>query len=258
MKNYYKRYLVLAIIGAAIIGLAFYLLLNSYLDKEEIIVASRDLPAGTAVTEEDLSHKEYYKNSLPEKYMISGDEIIGSIINIDRKKHDYISDEMFEIQKDENIFSNLESGEAVIAIEIQYSEPILAMLKNGDVISIVSTIRDKEFLQNNNSYKASSGIEENKEPGDFELQNYIDPFENYIEINTFELSENIISIDGQIIIRDLEILYIKEDSNETSGNILINSNNKTISVYFICSLEEAPLIARLAAENKYKIIYEKI
>jgi len=258
MKNYYKRYLVLAIIGAAIIGLAFYLLLNSYLDKEEIIVASRDLPAGTAVTEEDLSHKEYYKNSLPEKYMISGDEIIGSIINIDRKKHDYISDEMFEIQKDENIFSNLKSGEAVIAIEIQYSEPILAMLKNGDVISIVSTIRDKEFLQNNNSYKTSSGIEENKELSDFELQNYIDPFENYIEINTFELSENIISIDGQIIIRDLEILYIKEDSNENSGNILINSNNKTISVYFICSLEEAPLIARLAADNKYKIIYEKI
>lgn len=258
MKNYYKRYLILAIIGAAIIGLAFYLLLNSYLDKEQIIVASRDLPAGTAVTEEDLSHKEYYKNSLPEKYMISGDGIIGSIINIDRKKHDYISDEMFEVQKDENIFSNLESGEAVIAIEIQYSEPILTMLKNGDIVSIVSTIRDKEFLQNNNSYKISSDIEETKELADFEFQSFMGPFENYIEINTFELAENIISIDGQIIIRDLEILCIKEDSNEASGNILINSSNKTISIYFICSLEEAPLIARLAAENKYKIIYEKI
>lgn len=258
MKNYYKRYLVLAIIGAAIIGLAFYLLLNSYLDKEEIVVASKDLPAGTLINDEDLEYREYYKNSLPEGYIIAGNEIVGSIINIDRRKHDYISNDMFEMRKDEDDFSSLERGEAVIAIEIQYTEPILAMLKNGDIISLISTVRDKELLSNNNAYEVSGAIEETGTSNEIEFYNHVDPYEDYIEKNTLELSENILSIDGQIIIRDLEILYIKENISENSGNILINSNNKTISMYFICNLEEAPLIARLTADSKYKIIYEKI
>lgn len=257
MKNYYKRYLVLAIIGAAIIGLAFYLLLNSYLDKEEIVVASKDLPAGTIINDEDLEYREYYKNSLPEGYVIDGEEIVGSIINIDRRKHDYISNDMFEIREDEDDFSSLEIGEAVIAIELQYTEPILVMLKNGDIVSIISTVRDKEFI-NNNAYEISNEIEESGTSNEIEFHNYIDPYEDYIEKNTLKLSDNIFSIDGQIVIRDLEILYIKENLNENSGNILINSNNKTISMYFICSLEEAPLIARLTADNKYKIIYEKV
>ncbi len=257
MKNYYKRYLVLAIIGAAIIGLAFYLLLNSYLDKEEIVVASKDLSAGTIINDEDLEYREYYKNSLPEGYVIDGEEIVGSIINIDRRKHDYISNDMFEIREDEDDFSSLEIGEAVIAIELQYTEPILVMLKNGDIVSIISTVRDKEFI-NNNAYEISNEIEESGTSNEIEFHNYIDPYEDYIEKNTLKLSDNIFSIDGQIVIRDLEILYIKENLDENSGNILINSNNKTISMYFICSLEEAPLIARLTADNKYKIIYEKV
>jgi len=257
MKNYYKRYLVLAIIGAAIIGLAFYLLLNSYLDKEEIVVASKDLPADTIINDEDLEYREYYKNSLPEGYLITGKEIVGSIINIDRRKHDYISSDMFEIRKDEDDFSSLEIGEAVIAIELQYTEPILVMLKNGDIVSIISTVRDKEFI-NDNANEVPNEIEESGTSNEIEFHNYLDPYEDYIEKNTLELSENILSIDGQIIIRNLKILYIKENLSENSGNILINNNNKTISMYFICTLEEAPLIARLTADNKYKIIYEKI
>jgi|GEM_PF-1287967 len=259
MKNYYKRYLVLAIIGAAIIGLAFYLLLNSYLDKEEIVVASKDLPAGTIINDEDLEYGEYYKNSLPEGYVTVGKEIVGSTINIDRRKHDYISSDMFEMQKDEDDFSSLEKGEAVIAIELQYTEPILAMLKNGDIVSIISTVRDKEFINNNNdAYEVPDEIEESEISNDIEFHNHIDPYKDYIKKNTLELSDNILSIDGQIIIRGLEILYIKENLSEDNSNILISSNNKTISMYFVCSLEEAPLIARLTADNKYKIIYEKV
>ncbi len=258
MKNYYRRYLVLAIIGAAIIGLAFYLLLNSYLDKEEIVVASKDLPAGTIIKDEDFEYKEYYKNSLPEGYMISGKEAVDSIINISRKKHDYISNDMFEIHKDEGDFSSLKIGEAVIAIELKYTEPILAMLKNGDTVSIISTIRDKELLGNNDMAKIYNETDKNSTLNDVDFQNFDDYRRNYIEINTLELSENIFSIDGQIVIRNLKILYIKENLSENAGNILINSNNKTISMYFICRQEEAPLIARLTADNKYKIIYEKI
>ena len=67
-KKYYSKYLILAIIGSIIIGLAFYLLLNNYLDKKEIIVASRNINAGEKVSEGDLDFKEYYKNSLHIQY----------------------------------------------------------------------------------------------------------------------------------------------------------------------------------------------
>ncbi|HEY0088523.1 MAG TPA: SAF domain-containing protein, partial [Candidatus Lokiarchaeia archaeon] len=60
MKKYYRKYLILAITGSIIIGLAFYLLLNNYLDKREIIVASRDINAGEKIGEDDLYFKEYY------------------------------------------------------------------------------------------------------------------------------------------------------------------------------------------------------
>ena len=107
MKKYYIKYLILIIIGSIIIGLAFYLFLNNYLDKKEIIVASRNLSAGEKINEEDLYFKEYYKNSLPENYLTDKEAAIGNIINIERKKDDYISKEMFGKEIKSNIFEKL-------------------------------------------------------------------------------------------------------------------------------------------------------
>ena len=82
MKNYFKRYLILAVVGAVIIGLAFYLLLNNYLDREKILVAAQDIKAGTEITIDDLDYMEFYKNSLPADYLIVGGRI-------NRKYHQY-------------------------------------------------------------------------------------------------------------------------------------------------------------------------
>ncbi|MCD4670834.1 MAG: SAF domain-containing protein [Actinomycetia bacterium] len=258
MKNYYKRYLILAITGAIIIGLAFYLLLNNYLDREKIIVAAIDIEAGTQITGDELAYKEYYKNSLPEDYLLSAEGIIGNIINIDRKENDYISKDMFgQNSQNENILSSLDDGDVVIAIKIQHSEPILDKLKNGDVISVVSTFKDKDFLlenfdigMNNSDDGASKYLSESNNAG------YLSG--SYIEMNTFNLSENIISVDGQIVIRNLEIVNLQEDMDKSNNNILINNDSKTLNLYLKCRLEEAPIIARLTADSKYKIIFEKI
>jgi len=74
-------------------------------------------------------------------------------------------------------------------------------------------------------------------------------------MNTFNLSKNIISIDGQIVIRNLEIVSLQEDTDSSNNNILINNDSRTSNLYFKCRLEEAPIIARLTADNKYKIIF---
>ena len=69
MKKYYWKYLILAIIGSVVIGLAFYLFLSNYLDREEIVIVSKDISAGEEIKEDDLNLKEYYKNSLPDNYL---------------------------------------------------------------------------------------------------------------------------------------------------------------------------------------------
>ena len=153
MKNYFRRYLILAIMGALIIGLAFYLFFNNYLDRERIIVAAQDIKAGAKLTTEDLTYMEFYKDSLPEEYSSSMDELIGNTMGIERRKGDHISLDMFDSEiKDNNIFSSLEDGGVIIAIEIQHPEPILEKLNNGDIVTIVSTTKDKDLLQE--SYKS--------------------------------------------------------------------------------------------------------
>ena len=81
---------------------------------------------------------------------------------------------------------------------------------------------------------------------------------DYIEINTFKLSKNIVSIDGQIIIRNLKIVDLQKDTGESNNGLLINNKVDSVEIYFSCGFEEAPIIARLTADNKYKIIFEKL
>jgi hypothetical protein len=257
MKNYYKRYFILATIGSVIIGLAFYLFFNDYLDKEKILVAAEDIDSGTVISGNELTLREYYKNSLPEGYLLSVDKVTGKIINIDRKKNDFISIDMFEQEKgDSGMLSELNEGDVLITIRIQHPEPILDELKKGDFISIVSTFSDDNFkLKNfksgtfNADDSADTGLAEFNYPGYFS--------ENYIKMNTIELSENIVSIDGQLIVRNLEIVNLDEDNNTSSNSILINNDTRTINLYCKCKLEEMPIIARLTAEDKYKVIFEK-
>ena len=258
MKNYFKRYLILAIAGAIIIGLAFYLLLNNYLDREKILVAAQDIKAGTRITVDDLGYMEFYKNSLPTDYLLSEEGIIGNTISIERRKGDYISIDMFDKKAESSdLFSSLENGDVIIAVEIQHPEPILKKLKNGDIVSIVSTIRDKDFLQEN--FQSGLINNENDNIAELDITSYKDhSFSSYIEMNTFPLSKNIVSIDGQIIIRNLKIVNLQKDTGESNKSLLINNEADSMEIYFRCSLEEAPMIARLTADSKYKIIYEKL
>ncbi len=266
MKKYYRKYLILAIIGSAIIGLAFYLLLSNYLDRKEIIVMSRDINVGEEIKEDDIYLKEYYKNSLPENYLTSKKDVIGKKINIERRKDDYISKDMFGKEKETDIFDSLTPGDVLIAINIQHIEPILEELENGDYVSIVSTIVDKDFIPSEyfnsmifNNSKYTNGHDYYGEEEDASNESkyfFID--EDYISKSTLELSENIILINGQVVIRNLEIVCIERNINNSNKNILINSEDNTSSVYLKCSIEEAPIVARLTKDDNYKIIMESI
>ena len=89
--------------------------------------------------------------------------------------------------------------------------------------------------------------------------NYFSTGLDYIDSTTFYLSENVIWVDGQIIVRNLEILFIEEDINNSNKNILLNNNiDNNTSIYLKCNIKEAPIVARLTKNNDYKIIVENI
>jgi len=256
MKKYYIKYLILIIIGSIIIGLSFYLFLNNYLDKKEIIVACRNLSAGEKINEEDLCFKEYYKSSLPENYITDKEAAIGNIINIERKKDDYISKEMFDKEIKSNIFEKLSPGEVVITINIQYMEPILRELRIGNCISIISTVVEKDSILSEKFVYSDNNAENNEYSN---RKNYFSTGLDYIDSTTFCLSENVIWVDGQIIVRNLEILFMEENINNSNKNILLNNNiDNNTSIYLKCNIKEAPIVARLTKNNDYKIIVENI
>ncbi len=266
MRNNYRKYLVLAIIGSIIIGLAFYLLLNNYLDKKEIVVTSRNIEAGKKINEEDLDFKEYYKNSLPENYVEDKESVIGKIINVERRKGDYISIDMFDKKTQESIFGRLAEGDVVIAINVQYEEPLLEEVRTGNCISIVSTEYEKELLypdyiqfseSSNNKYS-------NQTDGSYHIGGIKDKSINffsagdYIDSTMFNLSENIILINGQVMVRNLEVICIEKNISDINKNILLNNSNHITSIYLKCDIKEAPIVARLTKDNNYKIVIEEV
>jgi hypothetical protein len=265
MGKYYKKYLALAAIGSIIIGVAFYLLLNNYLDKKEIVIVSRDIKAGEKICKEDLELRDYCKSSLPEKFITDKKDVVGKVINIERKKDDHISYEMFNKTSASSFFDELSSGDVVIAVNVCYAEPLLKEVRAGNRVSIVSTIYDKDLI--NSDYLRPQNVNEDEylnQPGHFNCKNgivydrsNIFAGDDYINNSTFNLSENVFLINGQIIVRNLEVLRIEESISDNSS-ILINNNNKVVSIYVKCNIKEAPFIAKLTKGDDYKIVIEEI
>jgi len=268
--NYYRKYLALAILGALIIGAAFYLFLNNYLDRQEILVAAREISRGEKIEEDDLCFKEYYKNSLPGEYLVSKEEVVGNIINIDREKDDYISSVMFTDELSKNILDNLAEGEILIAINVQYPEPVLEELRVGRYISIVSTEKDQDVSEigyyntnlNNNYFESSTNASDDKYTSGTRGCNMYENINtgasrDYLDVNSFQLSRDILLVDGQWIVRNLEVISIEEYVS-SSGNMIISSSGSSISIYIKCDIKKASIIARLTQDNKYKIVIESL
>ncbi|MGM0368518.1 MAG: SAF domain-containing protein [Actinomycetota bacterium] len=243
MKNY-KRYFILAILGALIIGLAFYLFLNNFLDSEKILVFSRDIEAGETITEEDLCYKAYYKKTLPEGYLTQKAGITGKMLHMDRKKGDYASTDILEEKKDNNLVSMLEDNEVLIAIQLPSFEPILDELTAGVRISVVSARRERDGFDN---FDIGSEIKDGEKATFYN--------HDYLENNTFKLSRDILLVDKQIIVRELEILDLRRV--ETSQNTLINNSQKNTNVYLSCQISDAPYLAKIIQDGEFEIIVER-
>ncbi len=342
-----KKYLALALAGAAILGAGTYLLLNNYFERINIAVAARDIEKNSKIEEKDIRMLPYYKQALPAGYVSDKSEIMGMLIKAERRSGDPLTDGIFsgeDIEK--SMLEKLSEGEVLMAINLNYQEPLIDHLKIGNNISIVSTEKEKDV----NSYvaanqtiaetggtggttgtsgtsgnggitgtaatggtvdtvgtgeniaaadvsaitkdtasnetsgsavssAASSGVSETSNSTASESSDHIasetansttsessDPasnetsasaVESIMDLNSFSLAENIMIIDGQIIIKNLKIIDIKKTDTESNG--LVSAKNKSSWCIFIkCSLGEAPVIARITKEDRYKIFLEKL
>ena len=182
-----RKYIILAVSGALIIGIGTFLLLNSYFEKVEIIVAKTDILSGQEIEEKDIDLIQYYKNSLPAGFIEKKEDVIGKKLMCQRKAGDPVTASVFEQEPRKSIVEKLKEGEVLMALDISYTEPLIDELVVGSCISIVSTEKEKPesftAVQNNNSTAA----------------------EDYVHNDISLISENIIIIDRQLIIRNLEI-----------------------------------------------------
>jgi hypothetical protein len=250
----YKKYIAIAVIGALIIGLAAYLFLSNFLERVNVLVLSRDMETGEIVTEADLDFKEYYKNALPEGHLVYKEDAIQKSINLERKKGDFLRADMFEQKESKNILTDLMPGESIVAINIGPQEKIIQEISPGDRITIVSAEKDSDLADSifsKNIYTAN-------EDGQFQVQGTYAGIKDvdYMKNSTFDLSENITMIHGQILIKDLLVLQVKEDAPK-GGNILVSGAQEDYCIYVKCLLVEAPMLAKIIQKNNYKIVLGK-
>ena len=266
MNYSYKKYVVLAILGSLIIGIAAYLFLNSYLEKIGIIVLKENIAEGQIVKESSITTGYYLKNSLPEGYIKNKEEAVGKPIGTDRFKGDYLTMDMFKKENEGDLLKKLNPGEALISINIDLKEKITEELKINYMIMLVATEKNKEledlFYKNNLSASKLPAKEESIISGsDVNTDNFdasaageeFNNSRNYLETSTFEISENVSLVDGYLIIKNIEVLLIKNFQDKNNSLVSSSGNNLT-TIYLKCNINEAPYIAGLSSSGKYKII----
>lgn len=267
MKYSYRKYIILAVLGSLIIGISVYLFLDSYLEKAEIIVLRKNTTKGEIINEEDVSIGYFLKNSLPQGCIKNKMEILGKEINTNRFKGDYLTAEMFSKEKETDLSKNLDMEEILISMNIDSKERIIEELKANEKISVISTEKDKEmeelfyngnsdnhdslFAQNQDNTKINEKANISKNNSDF-LNNAANP-RNYLESSIINISDNISLIDGYLIIKNIEILAIKNFQSKNPG-ILTNSNSEITTLYLKCKIIESPYLAKLSSSGKYKIL----
>ncbi len=243
----YKKYLILAIIGALIIGLSIYFFLNNYFEKISVVVLVNNINKGEIIKEENLTNGYFYKQEIPMGIIKNKSELIGKEIRTDRYRGDFLTAEMLK-EKTENILTkNLKDDEAVMTINLSAKECIVPDLQIGKKIMIVSTEKEKDleniFYKNNNSFVAK---ENSSTIGVFSIKNYLNN-------NIFQISENIFLIDGFLYFKNLEIIQIKENEDKEIG--ILSKNSKPESALFVkCKNLEAPYLAKITATEKYKLL----
>lgn len=262
----YKKYIVLAVIGSLIIGIAVYLFLNSYLEKVGVVVLQKNISKGEIIKEADVTTSYFLKNSLPEGYLKEKSEAAGREINTDRFKGDYLTEEMFSKESQENLSMNLNPDEVLISINLDPKEKIVEELSTGKKILMVSTEKDKEMEElfykgnfnagNNLVGKTSNNTEISSDIGDIDNLTGSDYCRNYLETTVIKISENVGLIDGYLVMNNIEILAIKNFQTKNTSVLTSNENTAT-TLYLKCRIIESPYLARLSSSGKYKILIGK-
>ncbi|MBM3705201.1 MAG: hypothetical protein FJW66_01610 [Actinobacteria bacterium] len=244
MKTSGRKYFILAIAGAAIIGFGIFMLLNVYFEKTEIIIAKKDISKNEKITEDNIASAQYFKNSLPAGYIAEKNEVLGKTVNIERKAGDPITRSVFEqnTEPGAGILQDLKEGEVMMALSLAGSEPLADEITRGCRICIVSTEKEKEYDMQFYAQDSKDGVSSYPR--------------NLIDSESFSISENILVVDGQVIIKNLEVISTGRSAGQKTQT-LIPGNNEITYVYLKCNIKEAPAISRITKDDEYKIFLEK-
>ncbi len=229
MGKSYTKYFILAATGALIIGIGSFILVNNYFEKVEIVIASNEISAGKVIEESDLDFALYYKNSLPEGYLTKKELAVGKKILLERKPKDPITNLVFKEDSNKSLAYELGEGEVLVGINIEKNEPIVKEIFRGSKVCIISTQVEKEFA-----------LEYTKSPFEYDI---------------FSISDNIYFANGQLIVKNLEVVDVIKYKN-TSSLYVSSGKDENTNIYLKCNFREAPIIARVLKDDNYKIFLE--
>ena len=142
----------------------------------------------------------------------------------------------------------LAEGELIFALSISSGEPLISQLKAGSRITIISTEKEKYEMVAYKDPDTFSGDEENP--------SYTGTAD-YLDLNSYILSDSIMVIDRQLIIRNLEVVEARISENEDE-DFFIDSGKNAASVYLKCGIKEASILSRVTKDENYKIFLEKM
>ncbi|MBN1299177.1 MAG: SAF domain-containing protein, partial [Actinobacteria bacterium] len=236
--------------GALVLGAGLYIFLNNHFEKVQIIVAKNFLDKNKTIELDDLASIECLKSSLPDGYVTSASEAAGKILQTERQPMDPITYTVFKEIPEGRFTSDLKESEVLIALSIDYAEPVVSELGAGTCISIISTEKEESLQYQNTQTGSFSNII------DKGISEKIFQEGSIIEKNIFSLSENIMVIDGQVIIKNLEVLGVSKTDDDKNRPLAGGGGSSTF-IYMKCDIKEAPAIARITKDKNYKIVVEK-
>lgn len=157
-----NRKAILAVVGGVAAGIIAVVLVQTYLQRERqsifsgmemvsVLVAADDLPAGTKMTKNVLSKRDIPKKyvngssvSLKDVKLVLGQELIFPLKKNDPILWSDLGEASEQLRSKHGLAENVTRGERAFSMEVNSVSGVSGMLKPGDHVDILTTIRNPQ------------------------------------------------------------------------------------------------------------------
>lgn len=124
-----KKIMKIVLIGCALLGLMFFVLIKNYSGNSSVIVLTKDVSAGEVINDKMISTKQIPNKALSKNLLTKKEDVIGKTLSMSRVNGDYIPSEI--VKK-----VNIELGQGEIVFSIRMPKDDAKLVKEGGEIAL--------------------------------------------------------------------------------------------------------------------------